>query len=148
MLLEQLRDVNRAISYRQPCLRPSESLNVEIKRWINPDEPEGIAKIVKAALAIRNRNGGFLLVGFEDKTWMPDTDVPADVRAAFNLDKIQGIVSRFASESFEVSVGFGTREGQEYPVIIIPEGVRTPVEEACVSARNLALMQIWCSRSS
>lgn len=51
--------------------RPSESLNVEIKSWIDPDEPEGIAKIVKAAFAIRNRNGGFLLVGFEDKTWMP-----------------------------------------------------------------------------
>jgi hypothetical protein len=30
--------------------RPSESLNIEIKRWINPDESEGIAKIVKAAL--------------------------------------------------------------------------------------------------
>ncbi len=107
--------------------RPSESLNIEIKRWINPDEPEGIAKIVKAALAIRNRNGGFLLVGFEDKTWMPDTGAPADVRATFNLDKIQGIISRYASEMFEVKVAFGSRDGLEHPVIVIPDGVRTPV---------------------
>jgi hypothetical protein len=107
--------------------RPSESLNVEIKSWIDPDEPEGIAKIVKAAFAIRNRNGGFLLVGFEDKTWMPDTGAPADVRATFTLDRIQGIISRYASEMFEVKVGFGSRNGQEHPCIIIPEGVRTPV---------------------
>ncbi len=52
--------------------RPSESLNVEIKCWISADEPEGIAKIVKAAQAIRNRNGGFLLLGFNDKTLSPD----------------------------------------------------------------------------
>ena len=107
--------------------RPSESLNVEIKRWVDPDEPEGIAKIVKAAFAIRNRNGGFLLFGFEDKTWMPDTGAPADVRAIFTLDKIQGIISRYASEMFEVKVGFGSRNGQEHPCIVIPEGVRTPV---------------------
>jgi len=43
--------------------RPTESLNVEIKRWINPDEPEGEAKIAKAALALRNRNGGYLIIG-------------------------------------------------------------------------------------
>jgi predicted HTH transcriptional regulator len=51
---------------------PSESLNVEIKRWIDPATPEGTAKIVKAAQAIRNRNGGFLILGFDDKTLQPD----------------------------------------------------------------------------
>ena len=48
--------------------RPAESLNVEIKRWINPDEPEGAAKIARAALAIRNRNGGFIIIGFDNET--------------------------------------------------------------------------------
>jgi hypothetical protein len=107
--------------------RPSESLNVEIKRWINPDELEGIAKIVKATFAIRNRNGGFFLIGFEDKTLLPAKGAPPDVHAAFNLDKIQGIVSKFASETFEIGVGFGNRDGQEYPVFVIPNGVRTVV---------------------
>jgi predicted HTH transcriptional regulator len=49
--------------------RPSESLNVEIKAWISPDDPSGVAKIVRAALALRNRNGGYLVVGFNDKTY-------------------------------------------------------------------------------
>ena len=108
--------------------RPTESLNVEIKRWINPYEPEGAAKIARAALAIRNRNGGFLIIGFDDKTSQPDAGNEAgDVHTAFHIDKVQGIVSRYASEPFEVAVGFGTRDGVQYPVIVVPEGVRVPV---------------------
>ena len=47
--------------------RPGEALNVEIKRWIDPSQPSGVAKIVKAAFALRNRNGGFLVIGIDDK---------------------------------------------------------------------------------
>jgi|SRR5208337_2993219 len=108
--------------------RPTESLNVEIRRWINPDEAEGAAKIARAALAIRNRNGGFLIIGFDDETLQPDAgNEPGDVRAAFHIDKIQGIVSRCASELFEIAVGFGERDGVEHPVIVVPDGVRVPV---------------------
>lgn len=68
---------------------PSESLNVEVKRWINPDEQDGIAKLIKAALAIRNRNGGFLLIGFDNDSLLPDNKHrPKDVRTSFHLDKI------------------------------------------------------------
>jgi hypothetical protein len=108
--------------------RPGESLNVEVKRWINPDDPNGFAKIARAALAIRNRNGGFLLIGFDDKTLLPDVaNEPPDVRGAFHTDKIQGIISRHSSELFEIGVAFGERDGRIYPVIVIPEGVRAPV---------------------
>ena len=44
--------------------RPSESLNVEVKTWIDPDKLEGQSKILKTALALRNRNGGYLVIGF------------------------------------------------------------------------------------
>ena len=108
--------------------RLAESLNVEVKNWIDPDGPAGVAKIVRAALALRNRNGGYLVIGFDDTTLQPDTvNRPADVRPAFHIDKIQGIISRYASELFEVAVAFGEYGGQEYPVIVIPEGIRTPV---------------------
>jgi hypothetical protein len=108
--------------------RPSESLNVEIKRWINPADPEGQAKIIRAVLAIRNRNGGFFLIGFDDKTLLPEqTSTPTDVQTIFHLDVIQALISKYASEPFEIAVGFGARNGQKYPVVVIPEGVRTPV---------------------
>ena len=108
--------------------RPVEALNVEIKNWINPDAPAGVAKIARAALALRNRDGGFLIIGFDDKSLLPvahPTDF--DWRQSFHLDRIQAIVSKYASEKFEIAVGFGIRDGLEFPVIAIPSGVRTPV---------------------
>ncbi len=76
-------------------LNPAEGLNVEVKRWIDPTTPEGQAKVVKAALALRNRNGGYFVVGFDDATLQPDVgNSPPDPRAVWHLDDIQGLVSR------------------------------------------------------
>lgn len=103
-------------------------MNVEIKTWFDPGEPSGVAKIARAALALRNRNGGFLIVGFDDNTLLPDTKPTGlDLASAFHLDRIQSIVSKYASEKFEITIGFGVRDGKQYPVITIPGGVRTPV---------------------
>jgi hypothetical protein len=108
--------------------RLSESRTVEVKRWISADEPQGISKIVRGALALRNYNGGYFVIGFDDKTLQPDIGhEPKDVRAAFHIDKVQGLISRHASELFDVAVVFGQHGGREYPVIVVPEGVRSPV---------------------
>jgi len=108
--------------------RPGESLSVEIKRWIDPDQPEGVAIIVRAVLALRNHGGGYIVIGFDNNTLEPDkNNVPSDVRMLFHIDKIQGLVSKFASELFEVIVEFPERDGQLYPVIVVPPGVKTPV---------------------
>jgi hypothetical protein len=108
--------------------RPGESLSVEIKRWIDPDQDDGKAMIVRAALALRNHGGGYLVIGFDNKTLEPDkNNIPSDVRVLFHIDKIQRLVSRFASETFEVTVEFPERDGQLYPVIVVPPGVKTPV---------------------
>ena len=73
---------------------PSESLSVELKDWIDPDSPAGIAKIVKAALAMRNNDGGYLLVGFSDSDGSPNFDgVPDNVSVDFHHDKIQGYIT-------------------------------------------------------
>src|SRR5258706_10906285 len=87
--------------------RPSEGLPVEIKSWIDPASPEGFAKIVRACLAMRNQNGGFLVIGFNDKTLQLETSGrPQNLREVFHTDKIQQIVTRHAFESFEVEVAF------------------------------------------
>ena len=113
---------------RELIERPSESLSVELKRWIDPDSPDGTAKIVRAALALRNHGGGYMVIGFDDITLTPDgEDIPQDVKAKFHHDKIQGFVSRFASEPFEVGIEFPELNGQLYPVIAVPPGVKTPV---------------------
>lgn len=107
--------------------QPVEALQVELKTWLDPRTDDGIAKLVKAIFAVRNRNGGFLLVGFDDTTRAPDPyafDQPVEV--LFHIDTLQGLVSRYVSPSFEIEIAFADRDGQAHPVISIPEGVQVP----------------------
>ena len=70
--------------------RPSEGLPVEIKSWIDPASHEGIAKIVRACLAMRNQNGGFLIIGLSDRTLQVETTgKSSNVRDAFHTDRMQ-----------------------------------------------------------
>jgi len=108
--------------------RPTENLSIELKSWFDPDSEEGVRKIVRALFALRNHGGGYLLIGFGDKSGDPlVASAPPKPRAVFSADKIQGIVGKYASEPFEVEVHFGERKGHEYPVIAVPAGVTTPV---------------------
>ena len=107
---------------------PSESLSVEIKSWIDPCDPEGISKIARTVLALRNHGGGYLIIGIDDGSLLPDTaNKPDDVRAVFHIDRIQSIISKYSSEPFEVKVEFPERDDQLIPVIAVPPGVITPV---------------------
>jgi len=105
-----------------------ERLSIEVKGWIDPGSEAGQAKIVRGCIALRNQDGGFFVVGFEDGTWQPDlANAPADVRAEWDGDHIQGLVGRHASEPFEVHLLFAKRDGLEYPVLEVEAGVRSPV---------------------
>lgn len=107
---------------------PSESLNVELKRWIDPSQPAGIEKIIKGVFALRNRNGGFFVVGFDDKTLAPDVvNEPANAKDLFHVDAIQGIISKYASDPFEIAIAWGERDGRQHPIIVAPSGVKVPV---------------------
>jgi hypothetical protein len=123
---------------------PSESLSVEIKRWIDPAQVDGIAKIVKTAIALRNHGGGYIVIGFDNNTLQPDRDnAPADVKEMFHMDKIQGMIAKYASEPFEISMEFPENAGQIYPVIVIPSGVKTPVAaKKDLSGQNGSLIKV------
>lgn len=122
-----MADANREL-IEQLVQRPSENLAVEMKTWISPAEPAGQAKIVKAVLALRNRGGGNLVIGIDDKTQQPDRANPlANVRELFHIDNVQGLITKYASETFEIGVEFVDHEGLTHPVITVPVGVRTPV---------------------
>lgn len=115
---------------------PQETIETEIKRWLDPKSDEGKAKIAKGCMALWNSGGGLFVVGFDDKTLLPDrANAPADVRSVFHVDIVQAIIGEFSSQPFPVNVLFGVRDGQDYPVISIPSGVRTPV----AAKRRLAI---------
>lgn len=105
---------------------PQERLDVELKPWLVPSDPSGIAKIAKACLALRNNDGGYLVVGFEDDG-TPSPDPPKNVAEFYHVDKIQEIASKYASEPFAVTVELRERQGLAYPIIVVPDGLITPV---------------------
>jgi hypothetical protein len=108
---------------------PRESLAIELKDWFDPRTPEGQAKVIKSCVAMRNRgDGGFVMVGFDNRTAAPNTSAPlADVRDAFHPDTINHLVNHHASERFEVHVHFGRRDGVDFPVLEVEAGARTLV---------------------
>lgn len=109
-------------------LLPSETLYAEYKFWLDPSQNLDAAKIVRACLALRNRNGGHLFIGFKDQPLGPDkTRVPSNIRDLFHGDKIQELISKYASKPFDVRVEFVEHEGTSYPIIIVPPGVLVPV---------------------
>jgi len=108
---------------------PSENLNVELKAWIDLTSNEGKSKIIKAIFALRNRNGGYLLIGIDNNTLRPPADgslPPLDYND-FNTDFLCSLVTKYASMAFQIFVGFGMVDGKKCCVIKVPEGVRSPV---------------------
>ena len=86
-----------------------------------------------------------MIIGFDDKTMEPDREnMPSSVRKLFHSDTIQAIISKYSSEFFEIKLHFVEREGQEYPVIEIPPGIKTPVaakSELCADGSKEALIK-------
>ena len=108
---------------------PQECLSLELKAWIDPDTSAGEEKLIKACIAMRNNNGGYILIGFDNNNGQP-TCCPFqdELKEKFHIDKIQRIVSKYASEQFEIKVHYPkTAKLEECVVIEIPTGIKTPV---------------------
>jgi predicted HTH transcriptional regulator len=58
--------------------QPRESLAVEIKSWLDLSNPQYQAKVIKTAIALRNNNGGYMILGF-DNSLKPAANPPADI---------------------------------------------------------------------
>src|SRR5690606_5825635 len=52
---------------------------------------------------------------------------PNDVPSAFHVDKVQSLITTYASDPFSVDVHFPERDGKPFVVIAIPAGIKTPV---------------------
>ena len=104
-----------------------ESLNTEFKPWFPLSEDSGKATLAKACMALRNADGGFLVIGMNNDGSPDNRTHVSDVRTVFHHDAVQGIVSKYASDLFEITVHFTSFEGMERVIIEVPAGIRTPV---------------------
>lgn len=104
-----------------------ESLDTELKPWIDPKSDSGKAVIARACMALRNNDGGFLIIGIRDDGSPDKRKLLPNVRKTFHSDAVQEIVSKYSSIRFEVAVHYVERDAMERVVIQVPPGVRIPV---------------------
>lgn len=103
-----------------------ESLDTELKPWQDPSAEWGKAIIAKGCMALRNNNGGFLIIGMQNDGSCDNSPKVADIRTAYHHDEIQAIITKYSTDPFEIVVHFVEREGLERVVIEVPSGFRTP----------------------
>lgn len=112
----------------QLLLSPRETLEVELKNWLNPADKDDAAKIAKELIALANHGGGYLIFGFDDKSLAPDSPRPVNLEN-YSVDKINTITRKFAEPSFHCDVQhIAHPESNEiFPIVIVPGRHRVPI---------------------
>ena len=109
---------------------PMERLDCEYKGWLNLDENHGKAVLVKAAIALANHGGGYIVIGMpEDENKNPQSEPrPADCPTV-TQDAVNNAISRYAEPAFQCGVRFVPHHdtGTEHPVVIVPGMLTVPV---------------------
>ena len=107
-----------------------EDLDLEVKNWLdlrgnNHDK----AIFAKAALALANHGGGFIVLGFEETGAKMEeaADRPATLDV-YNQDVVNGIVQKYCDPPFHCAVHMVPNvDGAIFPVVRVPGGHRVPV---------------------
>jgi Putative DNA-binding domain len=110
---------------------PRETLDVEVKEWLDLTDNDHRAIIAKEIIALANHGGGFLVIGFEERadgTFQPSAGRPANLDA-WSQDSIQSIVAKYADPGVQCGVHHraDAASREKYPIIAVPGGHRVPI---------------------
>jgi hypothetical protein len=106
----------------------SETLDTELKGWLNLADRRDAASLAKACIALRNNDGGRVVIGIDDGSMTSIVSgAPADVAAAYHADIINEIVGRYATPKFDLRVTIKEYQGALHPEIHIPGGIQYPI---------------------
>jgi hypothetical protein len=118
--LAALRQLQALVAY------PRETLDVELKGWLDITGVPHQADLMKAILALANHGGGYVLIGYreENGTWVPDEASRPATFAAYNQDRLNGLVANYAEPSFHCELHHVAhpQTGAVHPVIRVPGG--------------------------
>jgi Schlafen, AlbA_2 len=112
--------------------RPRETLDIEIKCWLDLADDNQKADLCKAILAIANHGGGYLVVGLlEDASgsFAPDANRPASLNN-LTQDDFQNAIQKYIEPSIQCRtehVEHPDGHGR-FPVIAVPGGHRVPLK--------------------
>lgn len=106
---------------------PREDLGAEYKCWLDLGKNEHKANLAKAAIALANHGGGFIVIGFlEDGANLRSHPCPP--RLEIKQDTVNSAIIRFADPEFHCEVHYveNKQNGVRHPVITVP-GSKVPV---------------------
>lgn len=122
------RDINSR--FEDWLISPIETLDFEVKSWLDLNDAEARGTVAKALIALENHGGGFLLIGFTEDhgRLIPDPHRPASL-AQYGTDEINAIVNKFAEPSFHahVTVQRHPESGEEFPLVRVTGSSKVPV---------------------
>lgn len=108
---------------------PRETMEVELKGWLDFSDSAHKALIAKAALALANHGGGYIVIGFSksETGCSPVLNRPVSL-ASFNTDAVNAIIALYAEPVFHCDVAItAAPDGSLYPIIVVPGGHRVPI---------------------
>ena len=125
--------INREINsvFEDWLLNPMESLNIEVKGWLDMNDVESRGTIAKALIALENHGGGYLVIGFSEddaRLLSPNQSRPESL-SSFGTDEINAIIKKYAEPPFHAHVTFQRHpeSRDEFPVIRSPGSSKVPV---------------------
>lgn len=105
---------------------PRETLEVELKGWMDLSEPVVRANLARHAAALANHGGGYVVFGFKDDLTV-DPARP-DSLDDHNRDTFSAIVKKYLSPSFQCEVvRVENKDHLTFPVVRVPGHGRRPV---------------------
>jgi len=131
----QNSDINRRFS--DWLLNPRETLNFEVKSWLDLSDEEHRAMVAKALIAMENHGGGHLLIGYKadpENRLVPDVMRPSSLKH-FDEDTVNDILKRYAEPRFQVDVSLQMHPetGEEHPLYTVHGNSTVPVRTASAS---------------
>jgi hypothetical protein len=110
-------------------MEPREDIAVEYKDWLDPTSNHGKATIARAAIALANHGGGFIVIGFSEQEQALVSQAKPEALPIITQDAANAAVRRFADPEFHVEVYRIVRPdtGIEHVIISVPGGQTVPV---------------------
>lgn len=107
---------------------PRESLEIEVKNWIDLKDNVVRANIARHIAALANHGGGHLIFGFKDQTLEPNPNGPSSLDS-FSRDEISSIVKRYLVPTFQCEVYHieSTTTKIVHPVVWVPSHDAMPI---------------------
>lgn len=144
------KDINAR--FEDWLLSPAESLDFEVKGWLDMEDTESQGLVAKALIALENHGGGFLLFGYTEnaeKKLVAHGPRPTSLKP-YLTDALNAIVKKRAEPSFhvEVSLQKHPESGEEYPLVRVPGTSKVPVRSDSATAGGSLKQHVYYIRAS